>query len=697
MAPMRSVRIKARSEPWINPDLLAAIKDRDRKYFEYQKCKTEVNKQPNNNNLKSLLSTLKKQCNKLRNKTNNLTKSLKKNYINDKIEENTNKPRELWKILNNQLPGCSQKLKTRLTNINIKEGDALITDKIEVASRLNIFFTNIATTLVNKLSQHSGRFGVEHIKAFYRKLGVVNNNFKLEMVSANEVLNKLSALHPNKATSLDNIPSRFLMDSATTIAPIITHIINLSIKQGQVPKDFKIARVTPLYKKGSKLEPGNYRPVSILSSISKVMEKIVYEQVDRYLATNKLMYKFQSGFRTNHSTDTCLLYLTDHIKHEVDAGKYCGMVMLDIQKAFDTVNHAILFDKLRAIGFDETSSSWMQSYLEGRKQVVEVNSTMSPPLSVSCGVPQGSILGPLLFLIYVNDMPSACHCELFLFADDSALLVSGKDKSQVEQILSAELLNICTWLADNKLSIHLGKTESILFGSHIKLKKVSDFTIKVGDIVITRKDEITYLGSILEANLSCDKMATKVIKKVNQRTRFLYRISSLVNKNTLRILAGTLIQPFFDYACTSWYPSTSKTLKSRLQTFQNKLIRLLLDLHPRSHLNPTHFSKVGWLRVEDRVKQLALSLVYKIRYTSLIPKYMSNYFLNVNDRHNHNTRGSSTNHVKPRFRSNKGLNSFSFYATSMWNALPTGVKVSASLYSFKTALKQHLQATSTLY
>ena len=152
---------------------------------------------------------------------------------------------------------------------------------------------------------------------------------------------------------------------------------------------------------------------------------------------------------------------------------------------------------------------------------------------------------------------------------------------------------------------------------------------------------------------------------------------------------GTLVQPIFDYACASWYPSTSKTLQTRLQTSQNKLLRLLLALAPRTHLTPAHFSKVGRLRVEDRVKQLALGLVYKIHYTSLIPQYMSNYFQNVKDLHNHNTRGSSTNHVKPRFRSNKGLNSFSFYATTMWNALPQNVKESASLTTFKTALKEH--------
>ncbi|KAI4829076.1 hypothetical protein KUCAC02_023139 [Chaenocephalus aceratus] len=208
---------------------------------------------------------------------------------------------------------------------------------------------------------------------YYKNLGVRKDDFSLARVTTAEVLIKLSALQPNKATGHDNIPSKFLRDTATTISPVIAHIINLSIKQGKVPKDFKIARVTPLHKKGSKLDPGNYRPVSILTSTSKVMEKIVYEQVEKYLAENKLIYEFQSGFRTSHSTDTCLLYLSDHIKQEVDEGKYSGMVMLDLQKAFDTVNHPILIDKLKAIGFDKLSVSWMQSYLEGREQMVEVN------------------------------------------------------------------------------------------------------------------------------------------------------------------------------------------------------------------------------------------------------------------------------------------------------------------------------------
>ena len=266
--------------------------------------------------------------------------------------------------------------------------------------------------------------------------------------------------------------------------------------------------------------------------------------------------------------------------------------MLDLQKVFDTVNHSILLNKLRAIGFDSTSLNWMKSYLEGREQVVDLNGTMSSPLPVSCGVPQGSILGPLLFLLYINDMNAACNCKLFLFADDSALLISGENKLQVEEALSSEVTKIRTWLTDNKLSLHLGKTESILYGTRYSLREinVSDFKVKVDDTVISSKEEITYLGCILDKYLSGESMATKVIKKVNQRTRFLGRMSSIVNKSALRTLAGALIQPLFDYASTSWYSGIKMSLKNKLQTSQNKLIRLLLGLGPMTHLFPTHFA-----------------------------------------------------------------------------------------------------------
>ena len=693
MAPLRTTRVKARSQPWMNSEILDSMNHRDTTLCEKRKCEKKL-KQHFSVALNTRLKQLTEQANKLRNQTTALINSARKNFVENKVEENKNKPRELWKVLKNQL-NYGSKLKTMCNNINLKSALSYISDKFEVAKCLNIYFTTIATSLVSKLSAPSGLYGVEHINDYYRKLGVRKNGFKLTPVTTEEVCKKLSALNPNKATGHDKIPPRFLRDSAVTIAPLITHIINLSIKQGQVPQDFKLAKVTPLHKKGSKLDPGNYRPISILSAISKIIEKIVYEQIARYLEENRLIYEFQSGFRESHSTDTCLLYLNDRIKREVDSGKYCGMVMLDLQKAFDTVNHSILIDKLEAIGLDNNAVSWMHSYLVGREQMVEVNGTLSPPLQVTCGVPQGSILGPLLFLIYVNDMASACDCDLFLFADDSALLVSDKDNLQVEKALSSELNKICTWLNDNKLSIHLGKTESILFGSIPKLSKVDNFTVKVGNNAIADKKEITYLGCVLEANLSSDKMTTKVVKKVNQRIRFLHSIAPLVGRETLKTLARALIQPHFDYGVHVWFRDASKALKTKLQTAQNKLVRLLLNLPSRAHLTANHFTNVGWLLVADRVQFLAMGLVYKIHYTNKIPMYLSKYFINVKDVHQYNTRGSSTNHVQPRFGSKKGSNSFACYTTNSWNSLPLAIKECESLTSFKTSLKGHLQAAAT--
>ena len=209
---------------------------------------------------------------------------------------------------------------------------------------------------------------------------------------------------------------------------IIWHI---SLIFQSLPVDFKTARVKPLFKKNSRSEIGNYRPVSILSVASKILERAVYVQLESYLKEKNILYGFQSGFRQSYSTDTCLTHLTDFIRNKTSLGNYTGMVLIDLQKAFDTVDHVILLKKLEALGV--SSVDWIKSYLCGRTQIVNVNRVDSTPCDISCGVPQGSILGPLLFLCYVNDMPISVDCKLLLYADDSALLVSGKDPKLIAE------------------------------------------------------------------------------------------------------------------------------------------------------------------------------------------------------------------------------------------------------------------------
>ena len=302
----------------------------------------------------------------------------------------------------------------------------------------------------------------------------------------------------------------------------------------------------------------------------QVLEKIVYNQMHKYLEQNNLIYAFQSGFRSAHSTDTALTFLADKLRANMDEGLYTGMVLIDLQKAFDTVDYTILTTKLNAIGIDDSAGSWFKSYLTGRK-VVKINRRLSTAGNITCGVPQGSNLGPLLFNIYVNDMITSVNCDLFLYADDSTLLVSGKNPAIIQNTLSIELNAIRGWLEENKLSIHLGKTESILIASKIRLARTDSLKISCGSVAIESKSKITYLGLTFDNDMSFSSMGNSVIKKVNAKLKFLYRKSAFFGTNERKLLCSALVNPHFEYACNAWYRSVNAKVKHKLQTAQNKV------------------------------------------------------------------------------------------------------------------------------
>ena len=466
-----------------------------------------------------------------------------------------------------------------------------------------------------------------------------------------------------------------------------SHLINLSIDTGIVPDELKYAKVKPLYKKNSRLDAGNYRPVSILCIVSKILERAVYVQVEDYLLKNNLLYSNQSGFRKAYSTDTCLIDLTDSIRAHIANGNYVGMVLLDLQKAFDTVDHDILCKKLEAMGLDFTD--WFKSYLTDRKQIVIANDTKSEPRTVTCGVPQGSILGPLLFLCYVNDMPISVKCKLLLYADDSALLVAGKDTNLIAEALSNELESCRQWLVDNKLSLHLGKTEAILFGSKRKLLNDNNFNVKCGDVEIQNVKNVKYLGLQLDDDLSGNSIVKGILDKANCRLKFLYRYKEMLNFQARKNLCSALIQCHFDYACSAWYPGINIALRKRLQVMQNKIIRFILGLDNRSHIGNDELNNAGFLKVPDRVKQLMLGHVFKIK-NKTSPEYLQTHFLRLKDMENRNrTRATEYDFYTPKINSHSA-STFFYTAIKDWNALPPCLKESRSEGIFKDRLKQHL-------
>lgn len=523
-------------------------------------------------------------------------------------------------------------------------------------------------------------------------MNVVSNSFKLCKVSTDFVYNEICALKISKGTGLDGIPARFIKDGADVLKDQLTHIINLSIETSTVPLDFKYARVKPLFKKQSRLDVSNYRPISILSVASKLLEKAIFTQMEKYLKENNILYGFQSGFRGGFSTETCLVRLSDYIRSQSSLGNYTGMVLIDLQKAFDTVDHNILCSKLRAMGFSNVD--WFKSYLGGRRQLVSVNGVNSDPTIITCGVPQGSILGPLLFLCYVNDMPISVNCKLLLYADDSALIVSDKDVSNISSSLSNELESCREWLVDNKLSLHLGKTESILFGSKAMLKKSTPISVSCNGNLIKPSNSVKYLGIVLDETLSGEHIVCNILKKAGARLKFLYRHSNSLNRSSRKILCSALIQCYLDYSCTSWYSAISQHYKNKLQLWQNKIVRFILDRGPRFHIGQAELDSVGFLSVDDRVQQLKLNLVFKI-FHDICPEYLKFNFTRFSAIHQHCTRGSPFNFLVPKV---KGLadRTFFFTAINHWNALPNSIKQIKSTHSFKLQVKTHLANKSRI-
>ena len=671
IAPRKTVRMKQRTEPWMTATLLDKIRSRDKMI--------RLIKNGDQNVSFTDFATL-------RNSIQRDIKKAKTEFFKNKLDENMREPKKLWHYLGKL--GYSSKTSSK-SKIVLDIDGVLHSDTHDVTNHINNFFTTVADKLTNKLPQVSNDYGIrsDSFERFYTSKGVSQTDFELKKVSADFVFDELSALNVNKSSGLDDIAPRFLKDGAFQLAPIITHIINLSIESSIVPHDLKLAKVIPLFKKKSRLEIGNYRPVSLLNSVSKILEKCIYIQLESYLSSHNLIYNYQSGFRHGYSTDTCLIYLTDFIRSQIDKGHYVGMLLLDVQKAFDSVNHEILCYKLECMGI---KSDWFKSYLSDRKQLVSIDDIHSDLKPLSCGVPQGSLLGPLLYLCYSNDMVTSVKNKLLLYADDSVIISSHINPDVISDELSSDLRTCNNWLINNKLSLHVGKTELILFGSRRKLKKASNFSITYKDHVIKPVSNLKYLGVQLDQHLSGEVMAEETLKKATSRLKFLYRHSNFFNQKLRKSLCSALLQCHIDYCCNSWHTGLSKKFQHSFQILQNKMIRYILKLSPRDHVGYSEIDTVGFLCTSSRSRQLRLNHMFNI-FHSNCPDYLNQFFVRTSDSHSHRTRASSWNFFIPRVGSFT-KNSFFYQAALDWNDLPSHIKAIQDKVSFKKAVKKHLSS-----
>ena len=503
------------------------------------------------------------------------------------------------------------------------------------------------------------------------------------------ILNILSKTNISKAPGIDKLPGTFLRDGAALISDPLTQIINLSLQTSKFLNLCKIAKLKTLFKKGSRTEAKNYRPISLLPLLSKLFEKVVHIQTETFLNSNNIIYTYQSGFRPKHSTESCLTHLSDRFLEGCDRGLHTGMILIDLQKAFDTINYDILLEKMELMNFSLETICWFKSYLSNRSFIVNVDSTFSEPANLVCGILQGSILGPLLFLIYINDLPQAVKdSDIRLYADDTCISYSHKNIKTIEENLNKDFDSLCDWFLDNKLSIHFGedKTKTILFSPKNLAKGAESLAIKRHDVSLKQFSTVEYLGCLLDSTLSGEEMALKVLKKVNGRLRFLYRQGKYLNPRLRRMLCNTLIQPHFDYASSAWYPNLCKGLKDKLQIAQNKCIRFCLFLDNRKGIRYNDFKEINWLPIEERVNQFIAVSVYKFS-NKLAPKYMDDIFQKFEN--TRMTRYTDKTKLAIPFRKHEyGKNCLSYRGATIWNSLENNIKEAKSCNNFKHKIKE---------
>ena len=513
--------------------------------------------------------------------------------------------------------------------------------------------------------------------------------FSLRPVTHSEVLNALSHICTKKSKGADDLNPYLLQLSASIIASPLAHIFNLTFSSSTIPSIWKTADVIPLHKGGDQVDLNNYRPISILCCLAKVLESLVSSQLRDYLDTHNLLQPQQSGFRPAHSTVTATTLVTNNILHGLDKHKHCAAIFIDLSKAFDTVSHNILLQKLASSGLDDLSVKWFSNYLTGRTQSVVADGFKSNSLLINKGVPQGSILGPLLFTLYINNiiLPSL-HCDVHFYADDTILYSLGPTIEVATANLQTAFNRFQLALINLKLVLNSKKTKCMLFTRSPNTNAFTGIYTLKGE-QIERVTSYKYLGFWLDDKLSFKVHVEQLTKRLRGQIGFLYRNRSCFSLSNRKTIVQSVILSVLDYGDLIYMHASRSTLKPLDAVYHSALRFITGDSYLTHHC--TLYENVGWPSLVDRREQHCFLFIYKALCGKL-PLYLSSLL-------DPRVTGYSTRsqaHIRfncPHMNSQQGKTAFMFYAPDKWDKLQDSLKLVnlVSIETFKARLEDTLQ------